>query len=258
MRHPFLSLLAVALVGTGCFRTLNPREFSSSAALYEAGKREFDRGKWNNAINAFERLTFDLPTRDTLLSRAHWYLGQSRLRKRERLLATQSFMRLAEAFPDDSLADDALLAAGDAYRAMWRRPALDPQYAVLAQTQYRLLAATYPDSPLAATAAARLRQLDEWHASKDYETGMHYKRRRAYDSAILYFRDVVQTYPNTDKARQAMLRLVEIYRMPAINYKEDAVEVCAALRAGFPTDPEVLELCKASPGTSAVRPDSLR
>lgn len=258
MRHPFLSLLAIALVGTGCFRTLNPREFSTSAALYEAGKREFDRAKWNNAIAAFERLTFDLPTRDTLLPRAHWYLGQSRLRKRDRLLATQSFMRLAEDFPDDSLADDALLAAGDAYRGMWRRPALDPQYAVLAQSQYRLLVATYPDSPLAVTGTARLRLIDEWLAGKDYETGMHYKRRRAYDSAILYFRDVVQTYPNTDKARQSMLRLVEIYRLPAINYKEDAVEVCGALRAGFPTDPEVLERCKASPGAGPVRPDSLR
>lgn len=258
MRRSLLSLLTLTIAGTGCFHTLNPREFTSSTDLFLAGKREFERGKWNNAINAFERLTVDLPTRDTLLAPAHWYLGQARLRKKERLLAAQSFMRLADAFPADSLADNALLASGDAYRAMWRRPELDPQYGLLAQTQYRLLAGTYPDSPLADTATARLNRLDEWFAAKDLETAMHYVRRKAYDSAILYLREVVQTWPNTDKARQAMLQLVAVYRLPAINYREDAAEVCAALRAGFPTDPEVLERCKASPGATPVRPDTGR
>lgn len=258
MRRPLLPLLTLALVGTGCFRALNPRDYPTSIELYEAGKREFARGKWTNAVNAFERLTLDLPTRDTLLVPSFWYLGKARLEKGERLLAAQAFMRLSDGFPTDSLADDALLASGDAYRAMWRRPALDPEYGLLAQTQYRLLLGAYPDSPLADTAVVRLRHLDEMLAEKDYETAMHYVRRRAYDSAILYLRDVVQAWPNTDTARQAMLRLVEIYRRPQLNYVEDAEEVCAALRAGFPTDPEVLELCKASPGTPPVRPDTGR
>ncbi len=251
-----LPLLALVLVAAGCFHALNPRDFTSSTDLYLAGKRAFDRGKWQNAINAFERLTLDLPTRDTLLPPSHWYLGHARLKKRERLLAAQSFLRLAEQYPQDSLADDAMLAAGDAYRAMWRRPSLDPQYGLLAQTQYRLLAGMHPNSPLADTALARSRQVDEWLATKDYETAMHYIRRRAYDSAILYLRDVVAEYPNTEKAKDALLRLVETYRRPQLNYREDAEEVCVTLRAGFPTDPEVLALCKASP--PAARPDSGR
>lgn len=258
MRRPLPLLLVLLLAVAGCFRALNPRDFTTSIDLFEAGKREFARGKWQNAINAFERLTVDLPTRDSLLAPSFWYLGQARLKKKERLLAAQAFMRLSDAFPADSLADDALLASGDAYRAMWRRPSLDPQYGLLAQTQYRLLAGAYPGSPLADTATARLRETDEWLAAKDYETAVHYIRRRAYDSAILYLRDVVETFPNTDKARLAMLRLVEVYRKPQLNYAEDAEEVCAALRAGFPTDPEVLALCKASPGESPVRPDSGR
>lgn len=255
-RLPLLAL-ALALVAVGCVHALNPRDFTSSTDLFTAGKRAFDRGKWQNAINAFERLTLDLPTRDTLLPPSHWYLGQARLRKRERLLAAQSFLRLAEQYPQDSLADDAMLAAGDAYRSMWRRPTLDPQYGLLAQTQYRLLAALHPDSPLADTARARAVRIDEWLATKDYETAMHYIRRRAFDSAILYLRDVVAQYPDTEKAKDAMLRLVETYRRPQLRYREDAEEVCATLRAGFPTDPEVLELCKASPGP-ATRPDSGR
>ena len=260
MRRPLLSFLALALVfqGTACFRALNPLDFPTSTALFEAGLRAYEREKWGNAINAFERLTLDLPTRDSLLPPSHWYLGKARLGNDERLLAAQSFIRLAESFPQDSLADDALFLSGKAYAGLWRSPTLDPQYGLLAQTQYRLLSAVYPTSPWADSAAAELQRLDEWFASKDYETAMHYIRRKAYDSAIIYLRDVVTNWPDTDKARLAMLRLVEVYRLPVMRYEADAEEMCATLRAAFPTDPEVLSTCKVDPDAGAPVPSATR
>lgn len=239
-----LLILALALTASACTQSLNVRRFSTSAALYEAGKQRFDEKKWDDAVLAFEKLTFDLPQRDTLLPLAHWYLGQARRNNGERVLAAQSFMRIGEQFPEDTLADDALFLSGVSYREMWRRPTLDPQYGILAQAQFRVFQGIFPDSPLADSATKELARLDEWFATKDFETGMHYVRRKAYDSAIIYLQDVVTNWPNTDKARQSMLQLVKIYRLPVMNYKEDADEVCAALRAGFPTDAEVLSVCK--------------
>lgn len=238
-----LLLLAVLLLGA-CAPGFNVRRFSTSTALYEAGLQKYNEKRWEDAIRAFEKLTFDLSTRDTLLAQAHWYLGHARRKNDERILSAQSFMRISELFPEDTLADDAIYWSGKAYREMWRRPQLDPQYAILAQAQFRLLLGLFPDSPLADSAQRELAELDEWFATKDYETGMHYFRRRAYDSAIIYFQDVVTNWPNTDRARQAMLQLVRIYRLPMLDYKEDAAEVCATLRAGFPRDPEVLRECK--------------
>lgn len=246
-------LLAVLLAsGAGCFGTFNVRDYTTSTALYEAGMAKYRKKKWNDAANAFERLTLDLPTRDTLLPLAHWYLGQARLKNNERLLAAQSFIRLSETVPDDSLADDALLMSGRSYRGLWKRPSLDPQYGLLAQTQYRLLIGVYPNSPLVDSAAAELKGLDEWFAAKDYDTGMHYRRRKAYDSALIFLKDVVRQYPETDKARQAMLRMVEIYRLPQLDYKDDAAELCDALRAAYPSHPEVVATCKLSPGDSTA------
>ena len=240
LRKSLVALVAVALLG-GCFRPFTVRSFPSAQLLFVAGKAQYDEEKWGNAITAFERLTFDLPMRDTLLPLAHWYLGHARRNNEERLLAAQSFNRLAEQFPNDTLAEQAMFMAARSYREMWRRPSLDPQYAILAQAQFRLVMGVFPDSPYADSSLAGLAELEEWFASKDFETGMHYVRRRAYDSAILYFRDVVTNYPNTDKARQAMLQMVRVYRLPALDYQEDAKELCSALRAGFPTDAEVLK-----------------
>jgi outer membrane protein assembly factor BamD len=239
----------------GCVHAFNVRQFSTSSALYQAAMERYRAGKWDDAITAFERLTLDLPARDTLLPFSHWYLGQARVKKGERLLAAQAFLRLSETLPADSLADDALLAAGRAYEGLWRRPSLDPQYGYLAETQFKLLIGVYPNSPLVDTAAAEIRHLEEWFATKDFETAAHYERRKAYDSAILYYKDVVKNWPETDKARDAMLRLVEIYRLPVMKYEQDAAEVCDALRAAYPANADVQRTCKvANPADSARAP----
>jgi outer membrane protein assembly factor BamD len=248
----------LVLATAGCFRAFNVRNYPTSVSLYQAGIERYNAKKYTDAAAAFERLTLDLPSRDSLLPRAHWYLGQSRLKRDERLLAAQAFIRLSESFPNDSLADDALYMSGQAYLGLWPNAALDPQYGLLAQTQFRLLVGIYPDAPMADSAAMALEGLDERFATKDYETGMHYLRRKAYDSAILYFKDVVKGWPESDRARQAMLRMVEIYRLPLLNYTDDAEEVCVTLRAAYPKDGEVVRLCKLPTAMDSVSAPAVR
>ena len=100
---------------------------------------------------------------------------------------------------------------------------------------------------------AEIARLEEWFARKDYETGEYYLRRKAYDPAILYFKDVVEKWPGTPSSRRAQLRLVETYRK--INYRDEADEVCQALRTAYPDDAEVLATC-GPPPAAPVRPDS--
>jgi outer membrane protein assembly factor BamD len=236
-------LLAAALVLPACRPAFSLRKYPTSEKLYTASLDRFHKKKWDDAVTGFEKLTLDLPAGDSLLSRAHWYLAKAHTGRSEHLLAAQEYTKLAENFADDSLADDALYESGRSYSRLWRRPALDPQYGQLAQVQYRLLITLYPESPFKPKADAELKRLDEWFATKDFDTGDAYFRRKAYDSAIIYFRDVVKNYPNTDRARQAMIRMVNAYRSPTMNYREDAREVCATLFELYPKDAGVAKAC---------------
>jgi outer membrane assembly lipoprotein YfiO len=241
----------LSLVFVGCVRKpWSPKNYQTNESLYVAAKQRLDRGKLDDAIAGFEQLTLDLPARDTLLSRAHYWLGVAHERKGEHILAAQSFTRLMESFPDDSLADDALILAGKSYRKLWRKSYLDPQYGESALSTFNTLLALYPNSDKRAEAEKNVSELETQFAKKDFETGNHYFRRKAYDSAILYFKDVVGKYPTTDWARRAQLRLVKAY--DAIAYRADRDEVCAALHANFPTDREVRATCGAAPATAAT------
>jgi outer membrane assembly lipoprotein YfiO len=244
-----LLLLGLTAAAVACSRSFRVERFNSTDALYSAAVAQLERRKWENAAAAFEKLTVDLPARDPRMPLSLYFLGKAREGNREYLLAAQSYERLAQTFPDDTLADDALLAAGQAYARMWRKPSLDMQYGETAAATLQQLLAIYPDSPLRPAAEAELRRLDEWFATKLYDAGMLYFRRKGYDSSIIYFKDVVRLYPKTQKARDAQLRLVQAYR--AIRYREDVAETCAALRQSYPGDREVARLCGEAPRTAA-------
>lgn len=243
-------MLVVALFVTGCQKKpWSPKNYSSSESLYVAAKARLDRGRLDDAIAGFEQLTLDLPARDTLLSRSHFWLGIAHERKGEHILAAQSFTRLMESFPDDSLADDALIRAGRAYHRLWRKSYLDPTYGESALTTFNTVLSLYPNSDLRDEAQGEVDRIEAQFAKKDYDTGVHYLKRKAYDPAIIYFTDVVEKFPRTEWARRAQLRLVESYG--AINYRAERDEICAALRGRFPGDGEVRQRCGAGPATVA-------
>jgi outer membrane assembly lipoprotein YfiO len=231
------------------------KNLTTNEALYTASLREYQRHHWDNAVAGFEKLTTDLPARDTLLSRAYWYLASSHERQNEHLLAAQSYSRIVESFPDDSLADDAALEAARAYKRLWRRPQLDPLYGETAVASYNTLIGLYPTSPLIPQAEKEIAELDEMFARKDFDAGMYYFRRKAYDSGNLYFKDVLAKHPNAPTAREAATKLVESYR--AIGYKEDASELCVQLVPRYPKDRDVQKACDGVPQPAAPKPDSI-
>ena len=243
-------LLMIALAA--CHPEFSLKDFTSNEALYSASLKEFQRHKWDNAVTGFEKLTTDLPPRDTLLPRSYWYLASAHQHLGEFLLAAQSFSRIVESFPDDSLADDAGLESSRSYARLWRRPQLDPIYGETAIASYNTLIGLYPQSPLIPAAEREIADLENRLAIKDFEAGDYYYRRKAYDSGILYFKDVLTKYGTTPTARIAEMRVVESYK--AIKYP-DAADHCAQLRARFPNDREVERVCQGVP-VVALKPDS--
>lgn len=243
-------LLALLLAAPlACKPPFNPKLYTSSDKLYQVALTEYNARRWDNAAKAFEQLTIDLPARDPRLPLSFYYLAHAQSKQGENLLAAATYNRLIDAFPQDTLVDDALYLSGRAYQSEWRDPELDATYGNDAVTAYKSLLESYPDSPFAAPARKELARLDDWLARKDYATGYLYLKRNAFDSAILYFKDVIRMHPNAPTTRQAYLRLLEAYR--AIKYTDDARDLCDAMRKAYPTDRDVRGACGPAPVSPA-------
>jgi outer membrane assembly lipoprotein YfiO len=251
-RFPWrLAVLALALAAMGCRTGFQLRNYQNNEALFQAAMREFQRGKWDNAAAGFEKLTLELAPRDTLTARSFWFLGLARHKQRDYLRAAQAFQRIFESYPDDSLAERALYHEGRAYQAMWTRPDRDASYGDAALATYSSIGTYYPNSAYKDSVAAQVKILNDMFAEKNYDTGMYYFRDKAWDSGVVYFREVLGSWPDSPRARDAALRLIDTYKV--LSYKQEMEEVCAAIRPKYPDDAEVTKACPP-PAAAAAKP----
>ena len=245
------------LLTTGCLLTLGchgfrPADFPDERDLYRESLRRLEAGDGRAAIAGFERLTLELPARDTLLPRSHYHLGRAHAEEKEWLLAAQAFARLASLFPDDTLADDGLYQAGRAYARIWDDPELDATYGQSAIAMFGSVVSAYPSSPLRAQAEEGIAQIRAQLARKDYNVGEHYRRRGSPHSAIFYYRQVVDSFPDTRWAADAFAKMAGVYQ--SINYGEDFKETCDAAREQFPSHQAIREVCGAASVSAPATP----
>ena len=160
-----------------------------------------------------------MPVADPRIGRLNFYKGEIELALGNELDAVRQFRRLSDEAPDDSLAPDALLRAADAYAALWKRPELDPTYGQTALGVYQEVQSRYPNATAAKRAEAKVRELSDQFARKEYSSALFYFKFKAYDSAILILRALVLQYPRATVVPEALEKLVLAYK--ALGYEED-------------------------------------
>jgi outer membrane protein assembly factor BamD len=208
----------------------------------------FRHGAFDAALLDYRRLQFELSPGVPEMAEARYYLAECMFQTNDFAGAVGSFTKVAEEFPASDYAPLALLRAGDANLRMWPRPEVDPTPGQTALATYQELIGRYPSSEAAARAQLRINKLSEWFAERSYKTGMFYARRKAYDSAIIYFKDIVANYNTSKLVPSALLRLVESYH--AIGYVEEMKETCANLRQYYPDTYGLKRRCPAEASTA--------
>lgn len=261
-RSPFRRaavLLALAACGgKGASTTPVPVVASTPArtdSLWADAMALYGRQKWSEAGLAFDRALLELPSGDPRNAVGRFYLGESRLGEKSSLQAVREFRRVSDEFPADTLAPWALLRAGDAYLRLWRKPELDPTYGHTAYATYRELLTRYPEGGAAKAAGARIADVENRFAFKEYKAALFYMKLKAYDSAIHYLMSIIATWPRAETVPDALDQLIKAYR--ALNYVEDVREKCTYYRAQWPQAPNLNRTCPAeapAPAAPATPP----
>lgn len=231
----------VFVLAAGCHHRAAPRAAAPPAAQFVEAMRAFRGGQFQRAQTDFLRLQFDLPQRDTLVPKVRFYLAETYSATDEMLTAAREFRRVADDFPSDALAPYALLRVGDQHARLWRRAELDPTQGETALASWQELLGRYPEAAASRLAEVRIRTTQEQFARKDFENGLFYLKRGAFDSAILYFTGMIAKYPSSVLVPDAFIKLVQSYR--AIGYREELEEKCGHLRQYFGSRADVRREC---------------
>ena len=233
-------------VVSGCFGgghrpALEPDTHVDHLAL---GLAQFRHGDFIRAQLTLRQAQFELSPTQPEMAEVRYYIAECDFQIGDLDAAGIEFSKVAEEFPASEYAPLSMLRMGDAHLRQWRSPELDPSPGQTALATYQELIARYPNTSAAARAQSHVGDLNEWFALKDYQTGVFYFRRKAYDSAILYFKDVIANHQGTHEVVDALLKLVDSYR--AIGYTDELRETCENLRQYYAKTPGLDARCPAA------------
>jgi outer membrane protein assembly factor BamD len=226
---------AAALLFASCasrgpsYLTMTPDE------LFEAGQDAHESRSWDNTIRPLERMTVVAPG-DPRIEEARYLVADAYFNKREYVTAATEFTRLATDYPGGQLSERARFRACEAYYELSPRAELDQQYTHAAINHCQALVGAYPGGEYAERAHRLMAELREKLAQKDLINAEFYFRRRAYDSAILGYEELVERHPNSAAVPAALLRLIEAY--DRIGYDEEAHVTRERLLREYPESAE--------------------
>lgn len=212
-----ITLAAFALISCRSQDLIRPGDTLEVA--FEKAKSQYDQEKWSSAADAFETVV-SIGRGTDLGQEAQYLLAESYYNNRRYLLAASEYERYASFYPRSERRELVDYKAAVCYYNLSPRFKLDQSYTQQAIERFRLFNSRYPNSDRVAEVSDYIDELRNKLARKQYEAAEFYMRTDRYSAAIVYHDLVIDNYPESDWAEQALVDKIESY----ILYADNSVE----------------------------------
>jgi outer membrane protein assembly factor BamD len=183
---------------------------------FNKAKAQYDEENWSEAARAFETVV-SIGRGTDLGQQAQYLLAESYFNDRRYLLAASEYDRYASFYPRSERRQDVDFKAGLCYYMLSPRYRLDQSYTRQALERFRLFNSRYPNSERVQDASQYITQLRNKLARKQYEAAEFYKRTDRFNAAIVYYDLVLDNYPESEWAEEALVDKIEAYILYADN-----------------------------------------
>ena len=189
------------------------REYKIADAFF-LGKKMKIVGKWqipakDKAIEIFKAVADNAPY-GKYADLAKFKAGMSYKDIQDYNSAILMFKDLIDRYPNSPVIDKARFQLAECSKLLAVKPAYDQTPTNVARKEFEDFLKKHPDSGMAQDAEKIIDKLKSSEAENAYETGKFYEARRAPESAIIYYKDIVRNYSDTEWAIKAQERLNEL------------------------------------------------
>jgi outer membrane protein assembly factor BamD len=212
MKHLAMILLGLCLLSPllGCGSTPSKVKLDAEDQFLLA-MMKFDNRKYIDAQTEFQKLLWDFPGSE-YVDEAQFYLAECYFHQEDYPSAIAGYTRLLNNYSHSPFSADAQFKIGLSYCKQGLPSALDQDFTLKAIRELRTLLEEYPTSDNVPEAQKLLLQCRTRLAKKEYDTGHLYYRLGEYASAIIYYEELIENYPETKWADDAQFGLGECYR----------------------------------------------
>jgi len=239
----FLGAILGGCASSSEFQGMQPDE------LYAAGAQLFEEGDWRKSTEVFERLLFADPSYPRLVE-ARMYLARAYFNRGEYITSVSEFTRVLDRYPGHPLAPEASLGVCKSFVAQSPHVQRDQTFTVQAWNSCQNTLTDFRGTEVAVEAEELRNEMELKLAEKIFISGDFYFRRGLYHPGILYFNDLLNQYPRSVWASQALLRLYQSYS--SLEWDTEAEEVKDRLLRDFPDSDAAKEIGADQGGGGAV------
>lgn len=180
-----------------------PVAFGKAKLLYEAGK-------YRDAAEAFETV-LGIGRGTEMGKEAQFMLAESYHKSKQYILAAAEFERFVTFFPKDDKKARAEFLSAESYYKLSPVYKLDQEYTNKSIESFRLYLNNNPSDSLVDQASDRIKEMREKLARKLFEAAEYYVRTadisvrtNQYESAAIYYDNILEKYPETSYAERAL------------------------------------------------------
>jgi len=208
VRQTLVFCLASSLFLAACGRPL-PFPGLNSEEVYALGLQEMEEERWSQAAEAFDYvLVSPIFTR---AAEARLLLADAQYERGLYIESRGQYVRVIERWPADTVAVHAALGICRSLAALSPIPERDQTFTRQARLSCRQVAADFAGLLIGLTASQLAGEMNLKLAEHDYDTGLHYLKRKLWDSSLLYFEGVWTEYPDTEWAPWALYQMVDVF-----------------------------------------------
>jgi len=184
---------------------------------YEIGKIFYDGYKsrvlgiailpsTDRAIEVFEKVAENAPYGPDA-DKALYYLGMSLKKMLKYQEATDAFEKIAEKYPESEFVDDAGFQIGLCLAEDSKKASYDQEKTEESIEEFEEFIEVHPKSEKTKEAKELVDELREKKAESIFTAAKFYAKIRKYNSAAIYYNQIVEDYPDTSWAPDALERL---------------------------------------------------
>lgn len=203
-----LFLILISLYLAGCASTEDTITYDADARLKNAVAL-YDDEDYLNAINEFQAILLQFPG-NAIADDAQYYLAMSRFHREEYVLAAFEFSKLIKNMLASDYIPEAQYMLAECYYRLSPNYALDQKYTIKAIEEFQAFIDFFPTNNRVAEAEAKIVELNEKLAHKEYNNAYIYERLEYYTAALKYYENVIETYHDTRYAPMAMYDKIKL------------------------------------------------
>jgi outer membrane protein assembly factor BamD len=203
-----LLLFIAALLITNCSSSVDTTTLTPDQHL-EYAMKLFDDEDYEECITEFQAILLQYPG-NPVNDDAQFFLGMTYFNRDQYLLAAYEFSKLIKGIPGSPFVPQAQYMLAECYYQLSPPYPLDQAYTKKAVEEYQAFIDFFPKDGKVGDAEAKIAELREKLALKEYNSATIYEKMEYNSAAIDYYQSVFENFHDTKYAPMALYKKIKL------------------------------------------------